>query len=107
MQNSILKFEWLFPLKPITKTKLQPITALINRSTYHKIAKGSPKRASNNMVLGVIQLHCYSNLLLQLYFISGVNVLYLALGISGGILVPLILVVTSIYIVCMVGINYT
>ena len=34
--------DWLAPYHPIPNAKFQPITAFLNRSTYHKSGKGSP-----------------------------------------------------------------
>ena len=42
MGISILKSAWLAPYHPIPNAKFPPITALLNRSIYHKSAKGSP-----------------------------------------------------------------
>ena len=42
MEISMLKSDWLAPYHPIPNTKFPPITDLLNRSTYHKSAKGSP-----------------------------------------------------------------
>ena len=43
MEISILQSDWLVPHHPIPNTKFLPITAFLNRSTYHKSAKGSPQ----------------------------------------------------------------
>ena len=37
-----LETDWLAPYHPIPKDKFPPIIALLNRSTYHKSAQGSP-----------------------------------------------------------------
>ena len=42
MEISMLKSDWLAQYHPIPNAKFPAITALINRSTYHKSAKGSP-----------------------------------------------------------------
>ena len=39
---SMLKSHWLAPYYPIPNAKFPPITAFLNRSSYHKSAKGSP-----------------------------------------------------------------
>ena len=41
MEISMLESDWLTPHHPILNAKFPPITALLNRSTYHKSAKGS------------------------------------------------------------------
>ena len=38
----MLESDWLAPNHPIPNTKFPPITAFLNRSSYHKSAKGSP-----------------------------------------------------------------
>ena len=38
----MLKSDWLAPYYLIPNAKFPLITALLNRSTYHKSAKGSP-----------------------------------------------------------------
>ena len=42
MESSMLESDWLAPRHPIQNAKFLPITALLNRSTYHKSVKGSP-----------------------------------------------------------------
>ena len=42
MEISMLESYWLAPLHPILNAKFSPITIFVNRSTYHKSAKGSP-----------------------------------------------------------------
>ena len=42
MEISMLESDWLAPHHPILNAKFSPITAFLNRSTYHKGAKGSP-----------------------------------------------------------------
>ena len=42
MQISMLTSDWLASYYIIPNAKFPPITALLNRSTYHKSAKGSP-----------------------------------------------------------------
>ena len=39
MENSIIKSDWLFSHHSILKAKFPPITALVNRPTYHKVPK--------------------------------------------------------------------
>ena len=46
MENSIIESDWLFPHHPIPNAKFPAITALLNRSTYHNSAKGSPTPCS-------------------------------------------------------------
>ena len=41
-----LDADWLAPHHNIPNAKFPPITALLNRSTYHKSAKGSPTTVS-------------------------------------------------------------
>ena len=41
MEISILESNWLAPHHPILNAKFSPITAFLNRSTYHKSAKVS------------------------------------------------------------------
>ena len=42
IEISMLESYWLAPLHPILNAKFSPITAFLNRSTYHKSTKGSP-----------------------------------------------------------------
>ena len=42
MEICMLESYWLAPHHPILNAKFSPITAFLNRSTYHKSAKGSP-----------------------------------------------------------------
>ena len=42
MEISMLESDWLAYYHPIPNAKCPPITALLNRSTYHKCTNGSP-----------------------------------------------------------------
>ena len=42
MEISILQSDWLAPDHPILNAKFPPITALLNRPTYHESAKVTP-----------------------------------------------------------------
>ena len=46
VEISMLKSDWLAQYHPIPNAKFPASTALINRSTYHKSAKGSPPPCS-------------------------------------------------------------
>ena len=42
MEISKLESDWLIPHHTILNAKFLPISVLLNMSTYHKSAKGSP-----------------------------------------------------------------